>query len=277
MRLLNSHSQIASPCEICVPYVVKSSWKLLKSLGRIRKICRHYNAPLPAVYPSLVLRRPARRHLDRLTETILNREGKRTLVIKDPRHASHVARIEKLYRNRKPRYILLYRDARSVAYSFHHTLKRSLERGFRVWQESVNGMLACERSFPDRCLPVTFEDLLTDPHGTMRKVTEFLGHEYETSMLDYGRHAHADDTLNLWRNKRLITSVSAGVINQNQQSSWRDDAELIGAYNARSEIIALNEQVEHRGSDDDHHRTSASRKQLEVSWRPSSSPESTRI
>jgi hypothetical protein len=223
--------------------VVRHSWKFFNSLRSMRTIGDYYGVALPWFPLQLGLRGPARSNLAVLGQAILRKEGKQTLVIKDPRHACHVDRIEGLYGDAKPKYILLYRDARGVAHSFHRNLNRKLDRGFRVWLEAVRGMIACQLRFPERCMPVRFEDLLQDPRRTMEQVVRFLGHEFETEMLHYGKHVHADDVLNLWRNKRLVSSVNSGVIHPSGPPAWRDDPELLQSYRAREQIVHLNQQL----------------------------------
>ncbi len=216
-RVLDSHSKISSPCEICVPYVVRSCWKLQKSIASMRKICDYYGVRIPRPALRLARCRMARGHMDKLVAQILLREEKETLVIKDPRHAVHSAGIERLYADEPPKYLLLHRDARAVCHSFVSTLGREPERGFRVWLEASRQMLACERQFPERCLSVRFEDFLSIPELTVARITRFMGHSFEREMLEYGQSSHADDHLGLWTNPRLISSVNR--VQSNRQSN----------------------------------------------------------
>jgi hypothetical protein len=243
-RVLDSHSCIASPCEICLPYVVLRSWKLPRSLDRLRRICRYYETPFPILTLSLVLRSTARRHLAKLTRSILEREQKQTLVIKDPRHAAHLGRLEKLCGNQRPRYILLVRDARAVVGSFKNSLGRPMERGFRVWKEATAAMVHLRQTLPaDQCHVLRFEDFLASPAETVARLVEFLGYEFEPEMLNYGRFPHADDRLNLWTNIKHIVSVNTGEIQTPLRSSWIDDAELQQAYAERTDIQQLNQAI----------------------------------
>jgi hypothetical protein len=242
-RVLDSHSQIASPCEICIPYVVSTSWKFFKSIRNMAKIGDYFGAGQPTLAWSLALRGPARRHLDQLTSAILQHANKQTLVIKDPRHAAHVEKIERLYADQPPKYILLHRDARAVCHSFHSTLGRRPERGFRAWLECTQGMLACGQHYPERCLSVRFEDFLAAPAACSRQITEFLGLDFEEAMLDYGQHEHADDQLGLWTNPRLVSSVRSGTIGKPKRPSWMKNEDVLAMYEQSPEVQTVNQQL----------------------------------
>jgi hypothetical protein len=242
-RLLDSHSQLASPCEICVPYVVLPTSKFFRSLHSLRAICQHYEASFPWMALSLALRPVALRNLTELATAILARERKRLLVVKDPRHAMFPERIERLLAPTRPKVVLLYRDARAVAYSFRRTLGRSFERGFRAWNRSVAGMARlAERGTAD-VLTVRYEDLLADPAGTLAGVVRFLGHAFEPSMLRYGEFQHADEQLDLWLDERHTLSVNLGEICPSLDSRWRDDAELAAAYGAWPRVVERNRSL----------------------------------
>ncbi|HUS39938.1 MAG: sulfotransferase [Pirellulales bacterium] len=242
-RVLDSHSKISSPCEICVPYVVRSCWKLQKSIASMRKICDYYGVRIPRPALRLARRRMARGHMDKLVAQILLREEKETLVIKDPRHAVHSAGIERLYADEPPKYLLLHRDARAVCHSFVSTLGREPERGFRVWLEASRQMLACERQFPERCLSVRFEDFLSIPELTVARITRFMGHSFEREMLEYGQSSHADDHLGLWTNPRLISSVNRGAIESAKQSEWWSNQSVLDMYDASPAVQELNREL----------------------------------
>ena len=243
-RVLDSHSQIASPCEICLPYVVAGSWKVIKSIKNIRKIGAYYGVQPTRMGATLTLRGPARRHLGRLTSAILGHDNKSTLVIKDPRHAAHVWRVERLCAEAPPKYILLHRDARAVCHSFTATLGRRPQRGFRAWLECTQGMLQCQQQFPQRCLSVRFEDFLADPTHESTRISEFLGHAFEPGMLEYGNHDHADDHLGLWTNPKLIGSVQQGAITaQRKRASWLDNDEVLEMYEQLADVRRVNQQL----------------------------------
>ena len=242
-RVLDSHTKIASPCEICIPYIVTSSWKFLKSLKNIAKISEFYGARMPAVSCTLAFERVARWHLDGLVEAILQKDNKQTVVIKDPRHAAHVEKVDRLCADDLPKYILLHRDARAVCHSFTSTLGRKPQRGFKAWLQCTQGMLACEHDNRDRCLSLRFEDFVANPAHEARRIVEFLGHTFEDTMLDYGQHQHADDQLGLWTNSKLVDSVKRGLIAPPKAPSWLGNDEILEMYDRWPLVQSINEKL----------------------------------
>ncbi|MDH3717528.1 MAG: sulfotransferase [Planctomycetota bacterium] len=247
--MLDSHSKICSPCEICVPYVVRTCWKLHKSIASMRKICDHYDASIPRPTLRLARRQTARKHLDQLVQHILQAEGKETLIIKDPRHAVHLPGIERLYADKPANFLLLHRDARAVCHSFVSTLGRKPERGFRAWLEASRQMLAFERAHSARCLSIHFEDFLSIPELTVARITKFLGHTFERSMLQYGQCSHTDNHLGLWTNPRLIRSVSRGAIDSAKQCEWWSNRAVLDMYEANPEVKELNRELGYDDAD----------------------------
>lgn len=244
MRILNSHTQIASPCEICIPYVVLKSWKILSSLKKMRKICLYYGVGFSAFPFELLFRPSARKHLLTTVRAVLEQEGKQTLVIKDPRHGSYPERIERLLRPLLPRYVILHRDARGVAHSFRYTLGRSLEYGFKMWEESTSSMISFSRNLPQsRVYELKFESLLTSPAETIKKLLNFMGYDFEPEMINYGRFDHVDNHLDLWGKERLIARVKEGLLNQSVLNIWKNDPELEKSYRLSPQIVELNQTL----------------------------------
>jgi hypothetical protein len=243
-RVLDSHSKIASPCEICIPYIVFPNRKALASFRKLRQICSYYQAQFPRIAWSLFWRPLAWKHLQHMAKRIAEVDGKAIVVVKDPRHTLTPERIESLCGQQPPRYLLLYRDVRAVAYSYRHTLQRSYDRAFEIWSRSTEGMLRVEREIShERWTSLRFEDFQANPAAAIKRLMPFFGTHFELDMLDYGRFPHADDKMKLWGNQKLVTSVNKGVIKSEPRASWHDDAQLAAEYAACREIVALNERL----------------------------------
>ena len=45
----------------------------------------------------------------------------------------------------------------------------------RYWLDYTTSIVAAEERFTDRCLPVRYEDLVTDPDGQIARILEFIG------------------------------------------------------------------------------------------------------
>jgi Sulfotransferase family len=76
-RVLDSHSAIASPCEIPIPKHFRGDPSERLVADKLREICRFYQADFPRAWSDF----------DSLIEKILEYEQKELLVIKYPRHA----------------------------------------------------------------------------------------------------------------------------------------------------------------------------------------------
>ncbi len=183
LRILDSHSQIAAPCEIGVPTAfpeVDEKHPLV--VKKWHQICAYYG-----VEPQRAARDPAR-----LFRTILRREGKRLLVLKDPRASLYIAALERY----RPRYVHLIRDARSVAAS---RMFADPSQGFGKWlayhESALDFFSRTPRSRP---VSLRYEDLIVDPEGEMRGLLAELGLRFEPTMLRFGEFPHADDRMNLW-------------------------------------------------------------------------------
>jgi hypothetical protein len=118
-------------------------------------------------------------------------------------------------------------------------------------------MLECQRRFPDRCLSIRYEDLVSRPAETTARVTAFLGHVFEASMLDYGQHDHADDHLGLWSNPRFVSSVNRGTIAPPGRTSWLDNQPMLQTYQQNPEIQAVNRHLGYDVARDDALRRAA--------------------
>jgi hypothetical protein len=84
-------------------------------------------------------------------------------------------------------FIHMVRDGCDVAYSYVYTGMFPTEREAAViWSDMVRrGRRFCS-SFPDCCLEVRYEEFVTRPEPSVKKVCGFLGIEYLPGMLDSG-------------------------------------------------------------------------------------------
>lgn len=183
LRILDSHSRIAAPCEIGIPAVFpEADEKHALVVKKWGQICSYYGVD------------PARSERDprNLFRAILRRERKDVLVLKDPRASLYIGELERY----RPRYVHLVRDARSVASSRMFT---DPSRGFTKWlayHESVlNSSGGSRRRIPVR---LRYEDLIANPEVELQRLLAALTLSFEPSMLNFGDFQHADDRLMLW-------------------------------------------------------------------------------
>lgn len=89
------------------------------------------------------------------------------------------------------RVVVLVRDGRGVFYS---NLKRGFGRDFslRAWYSHYKRALELlDRQVPEsHCTLVHYEDMVTDTRGTLAKMCNFLGMEFEPGMLDFRVGVH---------------------------------------------------------------------------------------
>lgn len=243
-RILDSHSRICSPCEICLPYVVYQGKKYKKSIEKLREICRYYQAPFPKLDRLLTYKVFAEKHVLRLARIICEHESKKALIIKDPRHAWYPARLEALLASVAPKYIFLYRDARGAVYSHYQLGRASLEAAFETWSEAAATMLAFQATLPStRYIRVNYEDIVADSPQAVKRIVAFLGFQFEPVMLNYGAFEHADSQMNLWSEDNMVASANMGFIEPMIAARWQADAQLLRAYRDNASARQLNRRL----------------------------------
>jgi hypothetical protein len=118
--------------------------------------------------------------------------GKRRWACKSTFMIEHVAEILR-YRP-EARFIFMVRDGRDVAVSS----KKSIFNHFHVyysarrWQrEQRLGLDWLSRLPSEQITLLRYEELITDPEGTIRRLCDFLGEDFEGQMLEYYRSGEA--------------------------------------------------------------------------------------
>ena len=231
LRLLDSHSKISAPCEIGIPALfTEKDIKYPKLIEKWRQICDYYETDQAA----------SLNECDLLFKAILLKENKTALVLKDPRASLFINELEAAYH---PLYIHLVRDARSVANSrmFDNPVD-----GLLKWHEYNQAILDAFSSLDsDRQRLIRYEDLTRSPEEVLGKLLEYLGFEFESSMLDFGSFDHADDKMYLWNGEKPSASklqydLGTTIRPMTEAPSWR--CAVTQAYDALPHIRYLNEQ-----------------------------------
>ena len=109
------------------------------------------------------------------------------LCTKDPEILYNMSYVHKLFP--KAKFVYMIRDGRAVAYS--RSLKRpelltleSLRNRLKLWNDQNMLMnQQCQEIGSDLCMPVKYEDLVTDTNKTMHAVINFLGENWDDNML----------------------------------------------------------------------------------------------
>ena len=233
-RILDSHSRIASPCELAIPsYFAGDTEKELRVNNKYRLICAYYAADWQACLTDPCV----------LFQKILTRENKLFLVLKDPRQSLFFESIERDFP--KAKFIHLVRDARSIALSV--MFKKNPVYGMQRWYEYNFTVLNLFKRLPEkRKLLFHYEDLLTNPDVAMKNLVEFIGFQFEPAMLDYGQFSHADNEMKLWNGQSpsespLHKNLQNGRIDPNVMKEKKTfPTELISLYDSLPHVVRMN-------------------------------------
>ncbi|WP_344173700.1 sulfotransferase [Pilimelia columellifera] len=124
---------------------------------------------------------------DRVLERALTRSGKKILVEKTPHHTFMWSRIARCWPD--ARYLFLLRDPAAIAASWARARPQlSPDEVHAQVDRYATAVDEARRALPGHT--VRYEDLARDAHPVIRGVCEFLGIEFDPTMLEYGRQPH---------------------------------------------------------------------------------------
>jgi hypothetical protein len=185
--MLDAHAELACPPETNLPGLcvqLATVWSLIEG------------APLsanrgdePPVIPDAAVA-GIRETMDRITGSYLTRRGKKRYCDKSLGTARYADLLLRIYP--QATFICLYRHPMDVIASGIEACPWGLNGyGFdsyiaatpgnvvlalsRYWTDSVTEIMSVEQQFPDHCVRVRYEDLVTDPEGTADAIFAFLG------------------------------------------------------------------------------------------------------
>jgi hypothetical protein len=119
------------------------------------------------------------------------REGKSRWGDKTPRYMRAMPRIERALP--EARFIHLIRDGRDVALSQAERAldgtEPSLAEVADRWQRRIRTAREHAAELDNSYLEIRYEDLVSDPEATLRRVCEFIELDYDSAMLDYHHRA----------------------------------------------------------------------------------------
>ncbi|WP_165066838.1 sulfotransferase family protein [Paludisphaera rhizosphaerae] len=128
--------------------------------------------------------------LESLTRVNAQREGKPRWLEKTPNHLLHLQDLRRAFPDA---YVLrIVRDPRDVALSMCRVPWGSLSplANISLWQNWDNASWRFFEADP-RSMTIRFEELVTDPEGTLRAVCTQIGEEFDPGMLDTAESAKA--------------------------------------------------------------------------------------
>jgi len=143
---------------------------------------------------------------------------------KTPEYLIHVDALVRLFPN--ARIVHIVRDARDQALSSHRTWGKNMFRAAQRWVDEISEFRRQAARYPFSAIEVRFEDVLNDPGAELRRLTKFLGLEFEASMLTVPGQAEP-------------TGAAHGQTSVMSQNQRKYDSQMDRATQRRIEEIAL--------------------------------------
>jgi protein-tyrosine sulfotransferase len=188
--LLDAHPDLACPPETRLPWLARqlaTAWAVIEDAGPSGQSANGSSADAAISAP---VAEGLRRSLDPMMTSYLQRRGKRRYCDKSLGAAQHAGLLLKIWP--EARFICLYRHPMDViasgieaspwgltSYGFEPYIGSPPDNNVaalaRYWLDYTTSIVAAEEHFTDRCLPVRYEDLVTDPDGQIARIFEFIG------------------------------------------------------------------------------------------------------
>ena len=188
--LLDAHPDLACPPETRLPWLARqlaTAWAVIEDAGPSGPSANGSSADAAISAP---VAEGLRRSLDPMMTSYLQRRGKRRYCDKSLGAAQHAGLLLKIWP--QARFICLYRHPMDViasgieaspwgltSYGFEPYIGSPPDNNVaalaRYWLDYTTSIVAAEEQFTDRCLPVRYEDLVTDPDGQIARIFEFIG------------------------------------------------------------------------------------------------------
>ena len=188
--LLDAHPDLACPPETRLPWLARqlaTAWTVIEDAGPTGQSANGDSADAAISAP---VAEGLRRSLDPMMTSYLRRRGKRRFCDKSLGAAQHAGLLLRIWPD--ARFICLYRHPMDViasgieaspwgltSYGFEPYIGSPPDNNVaalaRYWLDYTTSIVAAEERFADRCLPVRYEDLVTDPDGQIARILEFIG------------------------------------------------------------------------------------------------------
>jgi|GEM_PF-433213 len=200
--MLNQHSKIMVPPEQWVLYEVIIKYKLYNLIEwkDLVNICLGLYADIQTnegwktnfqhLYSELHNLPKSRRTLTKILDKIYLTHGRQrelqfeTWGEKSPLNTVYLRYIYPVFPQSK--YVFLIRDGRDVVSSITKVRGRDLKYAAWRWNYSIAQFEWLKSEVSGNQLRIIrYEDLITEPEKTLRKLMSFLGYDYESSMMNY--------------------------------------------------------------------------------------------
>jgi protein-tyrosine sulfotransferase len=188
--LLDAHPDLACPPETRLPWLARqlaTAWAVIEDAGPSGQSANGHSADAAISAP---VAEGLRRSLDPMMTTCLRRRGKRRYCDKSLGAAQQAGLLLRIWPG--TRFVSLYRHPMDViasgieaspwglaGYGFEPYIGSPPDNNVaalaRYWVDYTTSIVAAEERFADRCLPVRYEDLVTDPDGQIARIFAFIG------------------------------------------------------------------------------------------------------
>jgi hypothetical protein len=235
-QMLNSHSKI------CVPHELQILFEYSKNGPRLHEIFKEKKNERfgPEDFIELIKTRcPHKFHeyfdygsffekqqypirslkvlANSLYTEIAETRNKQIFIEQTPWYGQRLDILNELFPDAK--YIHMIRDGRDVAISFartpwwHDDIGQNLER----WHAEVRQIIDSSNKIlnPNRILQVRYEDFVEEPESGLRRICEFLGVDFENTVLDTA--TYIDYGLYFKSNERDISSAALNAWRENKR------------------------------------------------------------
>ena len=192
-RILDSHSRIACPPEskFILPLVRllrdDQAMAALESMGYERRVVVASLAPF----------------IRSFFDTYAQVRGKPRWADKTPNYVDCLPELWEMF-GPEARFLLVYRHGLDVAHSLadphreYRAVRESVVRwggppevaAGRYWAEKTAAIERFGMDHPEACHVVRYEDLTSEPEGTLRALFRWLGEPWEPAVVEYGRFRH---------------------------------------------------------------------------------------
>jgi hypothetical protein len=189
--LLDAHPDLACPPETRLPWLARqlaTAWGVIENAPPSADGSADGSAADGAV--SAPVAAGLRRSLDPMMTSYLERRGKKRYCDKSLGAAQHAGLLRQIWPG--ARFICLYRHPMDViasgieaspwgltSYGFEPYIgvppDNNVAALARYWLDYTTSIVRAEERFTDHCLPVRYEDLVTDPDGQIERVFGFIG------------------------------------------------------------------------------------------------------
>jgi Sulfotransferase family len=191
--LLDAHPDLACPPETRLPWLARqlaTAWAVIEDAGPSGPAGQSADGNSADAAISAPVAAGLRRSLDPMMAAYLERRGKRRYCDKSLGAAQQAGLLLRIWPG--TRFVCLYRHPMDViasgieaspwgltGYGFEPYIGSPPDNNVaalaRYWLDYTASIAAAEERHPDRCLPVRYEDLVTDPDGQITRIFAFIG------------------------------------------------------------------------------------------------------